>query len=189
MIKIIGIGGGGCNILSDLMKRDFAKAEFIAVNSDHKSLDEHEANNKIKLSYYGEQNINVFMSLNGYPKEEVKNFRKKLTDSDVVIIIVCLGGQTGSRLIPVFTDLANEMSVKCHLVVTLPFNMEGERRHIMAENSLRIIEQKTFQSIQIFPNQYALNISSNNGSLLDVLESMSERVANHAIKLCGKNNN
>jgi len=102
------------------------------------------------------------------------------------IIITCLGGQAGSRLAPIFAELANEMAVKCHLIVTLPFSSESLRIKKLAKNSLEILNKKTC-SIKTILNQQVLNDLNKNTSLFEIFDVISQCVVNHAIKLCWQN--
>ncbi len=174
MIKIIGIGGGGCNVISSLMTRMYDPVEFIAVNSDKCSLNKHTAKHKILLSDYGVQHIAKFMSLSDYPEHERKTFGEHLINADEVIIITCLGGEAGSRLAPVFAELANEMNISCSALLSLPFEFEGERRIRIANLSIQKVKQFKINSIKVISNAQFLKESDYEGSLLDLLNEINK---------------
>jgi cell division protein FtsZ len=139
VIKVIGVGGGGCNAVNRMVESGIQGVEFIAMNTDVQVLDKSLASKKIQLG----PNMSRGLGAGGDPEvgkasaEESKNeIRKIIEGSDMVFITAGMGGGTGTGAAPVIAELARELGAVTVAIVTKPFLFEGARRSRLAENGV-----------------------------------------------------
>jgi len=143
-IRVIGIGGAGCNTISRLFGGSIKNADLISMNTDVQDLKKKDAHVKVKI---GEKTTNGFGS--GMKpevgmmaaRESQKEIEEIIKDSDIVFLSAGLGGGTGSGAMPVVAEIAKKMGVLTIGVVTLPFSFEGKKRKKIALASLEEIKQ------------------------------------------------
>lgn len=182
MIKVIGIGGGGCNILQIIMERKDKNIECMAANSDLSSLKRFPADNQIQLGYYGEHHINHFMKVCDYPSTHISNFKSLLSGADHVVIIACLGGQTGTRMAPVFAELSGDMKIPNHVFVTAPLDMESGFRKRLANNGIEKLSAIS-NELTIIPNQEFWLSPDRKPSVMDAFNYINLHIATNVCKL------
>ena len=142
-IKIIGIGGGGCNALNYLIRSKKLKADFIAINSDYRSLRRSKAKKKLILSpkllngYGAGGNPDLAQQAAWQSAQAIKGLLKK---TDLVCILAGLGGGTGTGAAPVVAQIARDAGIPVASVVTLPFRHEGPIRHAQAQEGLELLK-------------------------------------------------
>ena len=154
-IKVIGVGGGGNNVVNRMVKTGTAGVEFIAVNTDKQALDKSSATVKIQI---GEKLTNG-QGAGSNPEvgrksaeESRSQISKALEDADMVFITAGMGGGTGTGAAPIVADIAKEMGVLTVGVVTKPFRFEGSRRMKQAEAGIAELRSKV-DSLVIIPNE------------------------------------
>ena len=154
-IKVIGVGGGGNNVVNRMVKTGTAGVEFIAVNTDKQALDKSSATVKIQI---GEKLTNG-QGAGSNPEvgrksaeESRSQISKALEDVDMVFITAGMGGGTGTGAAPIVADIAKEMGVLTVGVVTKPFRFEGSRRMKQAEAGIAELRSKV-DSLVIIPNE------------------------------------
>lgn len=143
-IRVIGIGGAGCNTVSRLFNGNIKNADLISMNTDVQDLKKKDAHIKVKI---GEKTTSGFGS--GMKpeigmmaaRESQKEIEDIIKDSDIVFLAAGLGGGTGSGAMPVVAEAAKKMGVLTIGVVTLPFSFEGKKRKKIALASLEEIKQ------------------------------------------------
>lgn len=159
-IKVIGIGGAGCNTIFRLFQGNIKNADLISVNTDVQDLKKKDAHIKIKI---GEKLTN---GLGSGMKPEIgalaaKESQKELEDvmknSDIIFFAAGLGGGTGSGAMPVASEIAKRLGILTIGVVTLPFSFEGRKRRKIALNSLEEIK-KNIDTLVVIPNDKLINI-------------------------------
>ena len=157
-IKVIGVGGAGCNAVKRMIETGLTDIEFYAVNVDQQALE------KCKAA------IPVLIGVNSTPgycgadpelgKKAAEEDREKLAaivaDADLVFIIAGMGGGTGAGAAPLIAALAREQGALAVGVVTRPFNFEGQRRAEQAEQGLQEL-QGNADSVVVVPNQRLLD--------------------------------
>ena len=169
IIKVIGVGGGGCNAVDRMIEAGIHGVEFIAMNTDTQVLDKSGASKKIQLG----PNLSRGLGAGGDPEvgkasaEETKNeIRKVLEGSDMVFITAGMGGGTGTGGAPVIADLARELGAVTVAIVTRPFGFEGPRRRRMAENGVTSLMGRVDTLITI-PNDRLLDVVERKTTLGD----------------------
>ena len=131
-IKVVGIGGGGCNCVRRMMDNPVRGVEFLMVNTDIKSLESTRAD--VQIAQIGQKVTHGWgaggdASLGERAAEESENeLRNCLKDAELVFITSGMGGGTGTGAAPYVAYLAKEMGALVVGVVTTPFSFEGSRR-------------------------------------------------------------
>ncbi len=130
-IKVIGLGGGGCNAITRMVREEIQGVEFIAVNTDAQALAITEAPTRIQLGEKLTKGLGVGGDHNMGQKaaEESRDELKELiSGSDMVFITCGMGGGTGTGAAPIIAEVAKESGALTIAVVTRPFTFEGIRR-------------------------------------------------------------
>jgi len=182
-IKVIGIGGGGCNAVNTMITSHLEGVEFIAANTDLQALENSLATTKLQ---FGAKLTNG-LGAGANPEigrsaaiEDADKVRDALSGADMIFVTAGLGGGTGTGGAPVVADIAKELGALTVAVVTKPFIFEGKRRQRSAEKGLEEIKKHVDTLITI-PNQRLLSISDENLSLVDSFKKADE-VLLHAAK-------
>jgi cell division protein FtsZ len=138
-IKVIGVGGGGCNAVNRMIRAKVEGVEFIAANTDLQALKLSQA--PVKLQIGGKLTKGLGAGAN--PEvgrkaalEDTEKIIEALEGSDMIFLTTGLGGGTGSGAAPVVASLASELGALTVAVVTKPFLFEGKRRQQQAEQAL-----------------------------------------------------
>ena len=154
-IKVIGVGGGGNNVVNRMVKTGTKGVEFIAVNTDKQALAISSATHKIQI---GEKLTNG-QGAGSDPEvgrksaeENRTQISKSLEDADMVFITAGMGGGTGTGGAPIVAEIAKELDILTVAVVTKPFGFEGRRRIQQAEAGINELKDKV-DSLVIIPNE------------------------------------
>src|ERR1700675_2676197 len=138
-IKVIGVGGGGCNAVNRMIRAKVEGVEFIAANTDLQALKLSQAPVKLqlgaKLTKGSGAGANPEMGRKA-ALEDTEKILEALDGADMVFVTTGLGGGTGSGAAPVVANLASELGALTVAVATKPFAFEGKRRMQQAEQSL-----------------------------------------------------
>ena len=154
-IKVIGVGGGGNNVVNRMVKSGTKGVDFIAVNTDKQALAVSSATFKIQIGekLTGGQGAGSDPEVGRKSAEESRNqIAKALEDTDMVFITAGMGGGTGTGGAPIVAEIAKEMDILTVAVVTKPFGFEGRRRMQQAEAGIAELEGKV-DSLVIIPNE------------------------------------
>jgi cell division protein FtsZ len=157
-IKVIGVGGGGCNAVSRMVNAGLGDVEFIVANTDQQALLNNPA--PVKLQIGGQLTKGLGAGAN--PEvgrhaalEDTDKILEALTGADLVFVTTGLGGGTGTGAAPVIASLANQMGALTVAVVTKPFRFEGRKRATQAEFGLASLAEAVDSMITI-PNERLL---------------------------------
>ena len=154
-IKVIGVGGGGNNVVNRMVKSGTKGVEFVAVNTDKQALNVSSATYKIQIG----EKLTHGKGAGADPEvgrkaaeESRSQIAKALEDTDMVFISAGMGGGTGTGGAPIVAEVAKEMDILTVGVVTKPFGFEGPRRMRAAEAGIRELRDKV-DSLVIIPNE------------------------------------
>ena len=154
-IKVIGVGGGGNNVVNRMVRSGVKSVEFIAVNTDKQALTSSSAGYKIQIGEkltHG-QGAGSNPDVGRKSAEESRNqISKALEDTDMVFITAGMGGGTGTGAAPVVAEIAREQGVLTVGVVTKPFAFEGRKRMTQAEQGIEELRSKV-DSLVVIPNE------------------------------------
>jgi cell division protein FtsZ len=139
-IKVIGVGGGGCNAVARMVREGVEGVEFCVMNTDLQALEAVEVPHKLQLG----PKLTRGLGAGANPEvgqqaalENTDHILEVLQGADMVFVTAGLGGGTGTGAAPVIASLAKEMGALTVAVVTKPFGFEGPRRMRLAEEGLR----------------------------------------------------
>ena len=154
-IKVIGVGGGGNNVVNRMVRTGTKGVDFIAVNTDKQALSVSSATYKIQIGekLTNGQGAGSDPEVGRKSAEENRNqISKALEDADMVFITAGMGGGTGTGAAPIVADIAKELGILTVGVVTKPFRFEGMRRMKQAEGGINELSNKV-DSLVIIPNE------------------------------------
>lgn len=169
-IKVIGIGGGGCNAINSMISvNQIAGVDFMGVNTDAQALLTCLAPTKIQIG----DELTRGLGAGGKPeigqkaaeesKEKISDF---LRDTDMVFLTCGEGGGTGTGATPIVAEIAKELGALTVAVVTKPFGFEGARRMIAAEEGISNLKDKV-DTLIVIPNQRLLEVIDKKMTLID----------------------
>lgn len=154
-IKVIGVGGGGNNVVNRMVKSGAKGVDFVAINTDKQALNVSSANYKIQIGEkltHG-QGAGSDPEVGRKSAEESRNqIAKALENTDMVFITAGMGGGTGTGGAPIVAEIAKELDILTVAVVTKPFGFEGRRRMQQAEAGISELKDKV-DSLVIIPNE------------------------------------
>ena len=153
-IKVIGVGGGGNNVVNRMVRSGVSGVDFVAVNTDKQVLDQSSAGYKIqigeKLTHGRGAGANPEIGRKS-AEESRSQISKALEDTNMVFITAGMGGGTGTGAAPIVAEAAREQGILTVGVVTKPFGFEGARRMKQAEAGIEELRDKV-DSLVIIPN-------------------------------------
>ena len=155
VLKVIGVGGAGNNVVNRMVRDGVKGVEFIAVNTDRQALEVSSATYKIQIGekLTGGKGAGSDPDMGRKSAEESRaQISKALEGTDMVFITAGMGGGTGTGAAPIVADIAKEMGILTVGVVTKPFNFEGARRMNQAEEGIAELRTKV-DSLVIIPNE------------------------------------
>lgn len=171
-IKVIGVGGAGCNAVNTMIGSGLARVEFIAANTDVQALAKSQAPFKVQLGPERTRGLGA----GAKPEvgkdaalESKDRIRENLEGAEMVFVTAGMGGGTGTGAAPVVAGLARELGILTVAVVTKPFQYEGHRRMSHAEEGLRELK-KQVDTLLIIPNQRLLGIVDKTTPLLEAFK-------------------
>ena len=175
-IKVIGIGGGGCNALNTMIDLKLEGVDFVAANTDAQVLKISPSPVKIQLG----ERITGGRGAGADPEtgrkatlESVDQISEALDGADMIFITAGLGGGTGTGGAPIVANIAKELGALSVAIVTKPFQFEGRKRHFQAEQGWHELNRYADTLITI-PNERLLAISGKNMPLLEAFRHADE---------------
>lgn len=179
-IKVIGVGGGGCNAVNTMIRSGLTGVEYIVANTDSQALAANLAGTKIQLG----GNVTKGLGAGANPEvgrkaaiEDYEKLSEVLDGADMVFVTAGMGGGTGTGAAPVIAKLAREMGALTVGVVTKPFVFEGKKRTRQADEGIRSLEDSV-DSLICIPNQRLLQLAGENLSLVDTFRAADEVLLN-----------
>ena len=160
-IKVIGVGGGGCNAVRRMLTKPTPGVEYIVCNTDIKSLDS--CPTTVLSVQIGEHLTRGFgaggdVTVGARAADEGRFLLKRaVKDAELVFITAGMGGGTGTGAAPVVAQIAKESRALVIAVVTTPFSFEGNRRCDIAITGLRRLMERVNSTI-IVPNDHLLRL-------------------------------
>ena len=171
-IKVIGIGGGGCNAVNRMIEADIEGVEFIAANTDLQALRQSYAPVKLQLG----AKLTKGLGAGANPEvgrqaalEDTEKIIELLEGADMVFVTAGLGGGTGGGSAPIVASLSSELGAVTVAVVTKPFHFEGKRRMLQAEQAVGELRDSADTVITI-PNERLLTAVPPDTSLIDAFK-------------------
>jgi len=168
-IKVVGVGGGGCNAVNRMIAEGLQGIEFIAINTDAQALLKSQAQTRVRIGDKATRGLGA----GGDPKigkaaaeESAEDLYEVLKGSDMVFVTAGMGGGTGTGAAPVVAQIAKEIGALTIGVVTRPFSFEGTHRSNAAEQGSMALKEHA-DTLIVIPNDRLLQIVTKNIGLND----------------------
>lgn len=171
-ISVIGVGGGGCNMINHMINEGSHKIDLIAANTDMQVLHISKAPKKIQLGIKLTKGLGAGMKPEIGRDSAVESYddiKTALKGADIVFIAAGLGGGTGTGAAAIIAKAAKEIGALTVSVVTKPFTWEGKKRAGLANLGLEEIK-KVSDSIIVIPNDRLLEIIDENVGMKDAFK-------------------
>ena len=157
VIKVIGVGGGGCNAINNMIENPIQGVEYISANTDAQSLMDNIAPNKIQVG----ASLTRGLGAGANPEvgraaaiEDREAIVKAISGADMLFITTSMGGGTGTGAAPVIAEIAKELGILTVAVVTRPFKHEGKRANV-AQQGIETLKNHV-DSLIVVPNDKLL---------------------------------
>lgn len=171
-IKVMGIGGGGTNVINRMINAGVRGVEFVAVNTDKQALSISNATYKIQIG----EKLTKGQGAGSNPEigrksaeENRAQIAKALEGTDMVFITAGMGGGTGTGGAPIVADVAREAGILTVGVVTKPFAFEGKRRMEQADKGIDELRGKV-DSLVVIPNDRLKNVTEQKITFINAFE-------------------
>ncbi len=166
-IKVVGVGGGGCNAVDRMIDAGLTGVEFIAVNTDAQALLRSKASTQVRvgdkltrgLGSGGDPEVG-----RGSAEESADDIYSVLKGADMVFITAGIGGGTGTGASPIVAQAAREIGALTIGVVTRPFTFEGNTRISTADQGISLLKEQV-DTLIVIPNDRLLQIADKRASL------------------------
>jgi len=160
-IKVVGVGGGGCNTIERMSEVGIAGAETFAVNTDAQDLLNIHADRKILVGRELTRGLGSGSDPNvgeAAARESQQELHELIKKTDLVFITCGMGGGTGTGAAPIIAELAKDIKALTIGVVTLPFTVEGRKRMENAMDGLSRLRNNA-DTVIVIPNDKILEIA------------------------------
>jgi cell division protein FtsZ len=168
-IKVVGVGGGGCNAVNRMIDEGLQGIEFITINTDAQALLLSKASMRVRIG----DKVTRGLGAGGQPEvgrksaeESAEELYEVLKGSDMVFVTAGLGGGTGTGAAPIVAQIAKEVGALTIGVVTRPFSFEGTRRQQSAEAGIEKLKEHA-DTLIVIPNDRLLQIVDKRASLTE----------------------
>lgn len=172
-IKVVGVGGGGCNAVNRMIEEGLSGIEFITVNTDAQALLLSKAPTRVRVG----EKVTRGLGAGGDPEmgrkaaeESAEELYEVLRGSDMVFVTSGLGGGTGTGAAPIVAQIAKEVGALTIGVVTRPFTFEGSRRQKSAEDGISKLKEHA-DTLIVIPNDRLLQIVDKRASLQEAFRT------------------
>jgi cell division protein FtsZ len=168
-IKVVGVGGGGCNAVDRMINEGLQGVDFIAINTDAQALMLSKASTRVRIG----EKLTRGLGSGGNPEqgrkaaeESAKDLYEVLKGADMVFVTAGMGGGTGTGASPIVSQIAKEVGSLTIGVVTRPFTFEGSRRIQTAEAGITKLKEQS-DTLIVIPNDRLLQIVDKRSNLQD----------------------
>jgi cell division protein FtsZ len=175
-LKVIGVGGGGCNAIESMMKRGLTGVEYVAINTDAQVLATSNADHKLQIGTNLTKGLGAGADPNVGKKaleEDREKITKMLEGSDMVFITAGMGGGTGTGGAPIVASIAQSIGALVIGIVTKPFRWEGKKRMLNAEEGISEMRQYV-DSLIVIPNERILNVLDDSAGAFKAFDKPNE---------------
>src|ERR1700741_4919685 len=176
VIKVIGVGGGGCNAVNRMIDAGLKGVEFIAVNTDAQSLLMSDGDVKLDIGRQITRGLGAGSDpeIGRQAAEDHKDeIEEVLRGADMVFITLGEGGGTGTGAGPIVAEVAKAAGALTIAICTRPFTFEGRRRGVQAENGIQRLREKV-DTLIIIPNDRLLTVSNDKTSMVNAFKMADE---------------
>ena len=172
-IKVVGVGGGGCNAVNRMIAEQIPGVQFVAVNTDAQALQQSPAEVKIRVG----DKLTKGLGVGGDPARGLRaaeESRDELLEAvrgcEMVFVTAGMGGGTGTGASPLVAEVAKEAGALTIGVVTKPFSFEGAKRRAQAEEGIQRLQDKV-DTLIVIPNDRLLAICDEKATVEDAFRT------------------
>lgn len=183
VIKVVGVGGAGCNAIDRMIESGLEGVTFIAINTDKQALLGSMAETKLQIG----EKLTKGLGAGANPEigqkaaeENIEDIRKFLEGADMVFVTAGMGGGTGTGAAPIVAKVARDLGALTVGVVTKPFTFEGRKRMSHAEMGIAYLQQYV-DSLVIVPNDKLLTVSDRNTTMVEAF-NMSDEILKQGVQ-------
>lgn len=154
-IRVIGVGGGGCNTVNQMAQAEIQDVEFLVANTDRDHLERCVPTNQLQLGPQLTRGLGAGSDPakgRDAAEEDRDRIREALQGTDLLFVTAGMGGGTGTGAAPVIAQIARELGILTVAVVTKPFNYEGKKRMSVAQKGIEELRQHV-DSLIMIPNE------------------------------------
>ncbi|WP_416191379.1 cell division protein FtsZ [Neisseria sp. CCUG12390] len=180
VIKVIGLGGGGCNAINNMIENTIHGVEFISANTDAQSLGKNNAAKRIQLG----TNLTRGLGAGANPEigraaaqEEREAIEDAIRGANMLFITTGMGGGTGTGAAPVVAEIAKEMGILTVAVVTRPSNFEGNKRGHIAQTGLEQLKGQV-DSLIVIPNDKLFTVLGEDATMREAFRAADDVLRN-----------
>lgn len=159
-IKVVGVGGGGCNAVNRMVSARIRGVDFVGINTDSQALARCEADARIRIG----DRLTRGLGVGGDPEkgraaaeESREELKDTLKGTDMVFITAGMGGGTGTGAAPIVAGVAKDLGALTVAVVTRPFAFEGAKRRGQADKGIEALRQEV-DTLIVIPNDRLLAV-------------------------------
>jgi cell division protein FtsZ len=182
-IKVIGLGGSGCNAITRMVREQLHGVEFIAMNTDAQHLEITEAMQRVQLG----EKLTRGLGAGGDHKighkaaeESRDDIREAVSGADMIVIAAGRGGGTGTGSASIVAEMAKQTGALTIAVVTKPFTFEGTHRNETAEEGIKDLMNKV-DTLIIIPNDRLLDLCDQKMNV-DGAFQLADEVLHHGVQ-------
>jgi len=182
-IKVIGLGGGGCNAVTRMVREQIQGVEFIGMNTDAQALSITEAPIRVQLGEKLTKGLGVggdHVMGQKAAEENRDELTELLSGSDMVFVTCGMGGGTGTGAAPVVAEVSKQTGALTIAVVTKPFTFEGAHRNEVAEDGIVRLLGKV-DTLIIIPNDRLLDLCDQK-TVVDNAFKLADDVLRHGVQ-------
>ncbi len=168
-IKVVGIGGAGCNALNTMISSSTDGVEYVAINTDAQALKSSAAKEKIQIG----KTVTHGLGAGGNPEvgkdaatADAEAIDEMLEDAEIVFLTAGFGGGTGTGAMPAIARIAKEKGTLTMAVVTKPFLFEGSIKERIADEGLRQL-RSVIDTVMVIPNQRLFEVANEDTSMVN----------------------
>jgi cell division protein FtsZ len=168
-IKVVGVGGGGCNAVNRMVEARIQGVQFVGVNTDAQALMRCDAETRIRIG----DRITRGLGVGGDPErgrqaaeESRDELKEAIKDADMVFITAGMGGGTGTGAAPVLAQVSRDAGALTVAVVTRPFSFEGAKRKGFAGQGVAALQQEV-DTLIVIPNDRLLAVADEKTTVVE----------------------
>jgi len=180
IIKVVGVGGGGCNTVNQMVESGIDGVDFVCANTDRQHLERCKTNMILQLG----QSLTRGLGAGSNPDlgrqsaiEDKDRVKELIAGTDLLFITAGMGGGTGTGAAPVIAEIAKELQVLTVAVVTKPFTFEGKKRMAAAVKGIEELE-KFADSMVLIPNEKLRLVMGPQATLVNAFKAANDVLQN-----------
>lgn len=180
LIRVIGVGGGGCNAVKQMTDFDLEGVELLCANTDLQALKNNPIRTKLQLGAETTRGMGAGSQPEigrAAAEEDRKRIRDALEGADMIFIAAGMGGGTGTGAAPVIAEVARELGITTLAIVTKPFEFEGKQRMRIAEQGIEELKANV-DCLVVIPNERISEVMGDDMPITDAFRAVDDVLKN-----------